>query len=128
MYTGVDNQGDGGGMFSMFSSFFGGSGDKAAKKESTEPSLAGLEDVPRGVYMYGGVGCGKSLLMDTFFDCAPIDPAKKRRVHFHEFMLEVHQRMHRLRQDQPDIGDPLPYIAHDISTSSVLLCFDEFQV
>jgi cell division protein ZapE len=84
--------------------------------------------IPRGVYMYGGVGCGKSLLMDTFFEVAPLDPSRKRRVHFHEFMLEMHRRMHELRQANPDMGDPMPYIAYDISSATSLICFDEFQV
>ena len=78
--------------------------------------------------MYGGVGCGKSLLMDTFFDCSTVPEDRKRRVHFHEFMQELHQKMHRLQQEQPEHGDPLPYIAHEISSSTQLLCFDEFQV
>lgn len=132
MYTGVDNKesGGGGGMWSTFSSFFGGGGGGGgdATSASAEPSLNDLDDVPRGVYMHGGVGCGKSLLMDTFFDCAPLDPSRKRRIHFHEFMLEVHRRMHDLRQASPEIGDPVPYIAYDISTATNLICFDEFQV
>ena len=135
-YTGVDKGGAAGAGFSadgdMFAglrSLFGG-GDDAKKKDdpSAEPSLDGLEKVPLGVYMYGGVGVGKSLLMDTFFDVAPIDKGKKRRIHFHEFMLEVHRRMHELRQSNPDMGDPIPYIAYDISVVTQLLCFDEFQV
>ena len=131
MYTGVDNaeSNTGGGMWSALSSLFGsGSGQSTGSGGSTDPDLSGLEDVPRGVYMYGGVGCGKSLLMDMFFDGAPLDASRKRRVHFHEFMLEVHRRMHELRQASPDMGDPVPYVAYDIAATTSLLCFDEFQV
>ena len=96
--------GPGGGGF--FASLFGGGGSPSSggggggggSSAAADPSLDGVEDVPRGVYMYGGVGVGKSLLMDSFFDLAPIEPSRKRRVHFLEFMLEVHQRMHELRQ------------------------------
>mmetsp|Transcript_52444 Transcript_52444/g.154776 ORF Transcript_52444/g.154776 Transcript_52444/m.154776 type:complete len:285 (+) Transcript_52444:6-860(+) len=119
--------GDGGGLWSSLTSVFGGGGESASKK-ADDGKLPELSDVPVGVYMYGGVGVGKSLLMDTFFDCAPIAPEKKRRVHFHEFMLEVHRRMHVLRQTQPELGDPVPTLAYDISSSTQLLCFDEFQV
>ena len=134
MYTGVDNKsgggGGGGGFFSSITSFFGGGGSSGSGGGSGggDPELDGLEGVPRGVYMYGGVGCGKSLLMDTFFDCVPLEEGRKRRVHFHEFMLEVHRRMHELRQASPEMGDPMPYVAHDISSATTLLCFDEFQV
>ena len=132
MYTGVSNAdagGGGGGLWGAVASLFGGGGDGGAQKPSGgDPDLSGLEGVPLGVYMHGGVGCGKSLLMDTFFECAPLDEGSKRRVHFHEFMLEVHTRMHALRLAEPERGDPLPLIAHDISTATSLLCFDEFQV
>jgi len=93
-----------------------------------EPTLDGLEGVPVGLYMYGGVGVGKSLLMDTFFEVAPVEPSHKSRLHFHEFMLDVHKRMHELRQANPELGDPMPYIAYDIAATTQLLCFDEFQV
>uniref|UniRef100_A0A7S3AUH3 EF-hand domain-containing protein n=2 Tax=Haptolina ericina TaxID=156174 RepID=A0A7S3AUH3_9EUKA len=93
-----------------------------------DDKLKNLEGVPRGVYLFGGVGCGKTLLMDTFFDCAPLQHEEKRRVHFLEFMLEVHQRMHQLRQGHPEMGDPVPQVAFDIASSTKLLCFDEFQV
>lgn len=132
MYTGVDNKqasDDGGGLWSTLTSFLSGGsggGGSGGSSASADPLLCGLDDVPRGVYMYGGVGCGKSLLMDTFFDCVPLEAGRKRRVHFHEFMLEVHRRMHELRQSMP-YGDPLPYVAHDISSTTKLLCFDEFQ-
>ena len=118
----------------MFGSGGGGAGGGGGGSSSTA-SVTAREDaelaavsVPRGLYMYGGVGCGKSLLMDTFFDCSTVPEDRKRRVHFHEFMQELHQKMHRLQQEQPEHGDPLPYIAHEISSSTQLLCFDEFQV
>jgi predicted ATPase len=53
--------------------------------------------------------------------------SRKRRVHFHEFMLEVHNRMHALRTSAPDYGDLVPLLAHNIASATTLLCFDEFQ-
>lgn len=79
-------------------------------------------DIPRGVYLYGGVGRGKSFLMDTFFACVPYK--KKRRVHFHAFMQEIHQDLQRLKGEI----DPLSQVADGIAQSTRLLCFDEFHV
>jgi cell division protein ZapE len=79
---------------------------------------------PRGLYLYGAVGRGKSMLMDSFYESVPI--AKKRRVHFHQFMLEIHDRLHQLQNDHaPDI---LPRMARAIAAEAWLLCFDEFHV
>eukprot|EP00941_MAST-03F_sp_MAST-3F-sp1_P001968 g1968.t1 len=83
------------------------------------------KDMPLGVYIHGGVGCGKTMLMDMFYKDAPCE--KKRRVHFHAFMLEVHNRMHELRK-RGESGDPIPRIVKEISDECILLCFDEFQV
>ena len=82
------------------------------------------EPAPQGLYIFGPVGRGKSMLMDLFFETAPI--AAKRRVHFHEFMLEMHQSMHEWRQTNE--GDPIPALATRVAETSWLLCFDEFQV
>jgi len=79
----------------------------------------------KGVYLWGGVGRGKSMLMDMFFECLP-DSMAKRRVHFHEFMIETHDFLHKARQD----GDPeaaLLKFAKTIAATKVL-CFDEFHV
>ena len=91
--------------------------------------------VPKGIYLYGGVGRGKSMLMDLFYSVAPV--AAKQRIHFHEFMLDVHARLKdwhdtAARQRKPRNGgageDPIPHIAKQISMQTTLLCFDELQV
>lgn len=85
---------------------------------------------PKGFYLYGGVGRGKSMVMDMFFAAAPV--AKKRRVHFHAFMLEVHDFLHELRTtrkgEQDRIDGDLIAVADHIAAQATLLCFDEFQV
>jgi cell division protein ZapE len=80
--------------------------------------------VPRGLYMWGGVGRGKSMLMDLFYECADVTP--KRRVHFHEFMLEVHDRLRRERVKEK--GDPILPVAEALAGEAKLLCFDEMVV
>ncbi len=82
-------------------------------------------DKCRNVYIYGKVGRGKSMLMDLFFDACPIK--KKRRVHFHVFLLEVHQFRHQWRQKETT-GDMIQALAKHIRDSASVLCFDEFQV
>jgi cell division protein ZapE len=79
---------------------------------------------PKGLYLFGGVGRGKSMLMDLFFAAAPL--AHKRRVHFHSFMLDVHDRIERERRTRT--SEPLLRVAADLAAEATLLCFDEFQV
>ncbi len=84
------------------------------------------ETPPKGLYLYGGVGRGKSMLMDLFFDKMPMKA--KRRVHFHAFMQDTHARIHAVRQRADQTGDPMPRVAREIAGEATLLCFDEFQV
>ena len=77
---------------------------------------------PRGLYFYGGVGRGKSFLMDVFYGCLPY--RRKRRVHFHAFMAEVHQRMAAHKSE----ANPLQAVAAEIAAEVRVLCFDEFHV
>jgi cell division protein ZapE len=82
------------------------------------------QEGPAGVYLWGGVGRGKSMLMDLAFEHIDIHP--KRRVHFDEFMLETHARLRKARESEE--GDPLEPVAEQIADEARLLCFDEMQV
>lgn len=79
----------------------------------------------KGLYIWGDVGRGKTLLMDMFFEEAAV--AKKRRAHFNRFMMDVHAGIHAERQ-KPGSSDPIPVVARAIAEEARLLCFDEFQV
>ncbi len=84
--------------------------------------LINRPEVPRGVYMWGGVGRGKSFLMDSFYSVVPV--VRKTRVHFHEFMHGVHRQLDNLK----GIADPLDEVARRIAKKYRLICFDEFHV
>jgi len=84
----------------------------------------GGNEAPMGLYLCGPVGRGKSMLMDLFFRSVP--GARKRRVHFHAFMLEVHDRIERERRTSTE--KLIVKVAGDLASEAALLCFDEFQV
>lgn len=92
------------------------------KMESILVRLLARKRVVKGLYLWGGVGRGKSFLMDSFFNCAPTQ--RKRRIHFHRFMQEVHQRMNALSGQ----AEPLAGVARDIAKDTRLLCLDEFHI
>jgi cell division protein ZapE len=90
--------------------------NNALKRLLVKPPL------PRGVYLWGGVGRGKSFLMDSFYLCVPL--VRKRRVHFHHFMREIHRELDEVRGTE----DPLAEVAERTQKRYRLLCFDEFHV
>jgi cell division protein ZapE len=83
-------------------------------------------DYPHGLYLVGEVGRGKSMLMDLFFAAA--DVGRKRRIHFHQFMQDVHARIFAWKRRNPQTDDPIPPLADGLAAEAALLCFDEFQV
>ncbi|KAE8154838.1 AFG1-like ATPase-domain-containing protein [Aspergillus avenaceus] len=103
-------------------SFLGSLFGRAKKQELTIP-----ENLPKGLYMYGDVGCGKTMLMDLFYDTLPENITSKSRIHFHNFMQDVHRRVHVVKMRFGNDFDALPLVAADIAEQSSVLCFDEFQ-
>lgn len=93
-------------------------------------------DFPKGLYIHGAVGGGKTMLMDLFHDTVPTN--RKQRVHFNSFMLNIHRRIHALKDSFVHLSgnknarannyDPIPPVASSIAKESWLICFDEFQV
>lgn len=92
------------------------------KRSNAFKKLVNRPDVPRGVYMHGGVGRGKSFLMDCFYNAVPLK--RKTRLHFHEFMREVHREL----RDLQGIVNPLDELGKRIAKRYRLICFDEFHV
>ncbi len=92
----------------------------------TKKKLFQKQTLPKGVYMHGGVGRGKSMVMDLFFAHLPVQ-VKKRRVHFHSFMIETHDWLHAKR-DGKAVDNLLPAYAKHVANDSKVLCFDEFHV
>jgi cell division protein ZapE len=93
-----------------------------SRRSSGFKRLINRPDVPRGVYLWGGVGRGKSFLMDSFYLVVPV--VRKTRLHFHEFMREVHRQLDELK----GVADPLDEVARRIARKYRLICFDEFHV
>jgi len=92
------------------------------KRSNALKKLINRPDIPRGVYMYGGVGRGKSFLMDCFYNAVPL--RRKTRLHFHEFMREVHRELASLQ----GIVNPLDELGRRMAKRYRLICFDEFHV
>ncbi|KAK2179498.1 hypothetical protein NP493_484g00031 [Ridgeia piscesae] len=117
--------------WNIFSKLFSSS---SKKQEDSAKKLC--PTAPNGLYLYGSVGCGKTMLMDLFYSTCTLKK-RKRRVHFHSFMLDIHKRIHLVKQNMPKRDnsvsqmqsyDPIQPVAEEISAETWLLCFDEFQV
>lgn len=105
---------------SFFSSLFG-------KKREKRVGPMIPDSLPKGLYMYGDVGSGKTMLMDLFYDTLPANITSKTRIHFHNFMQDVHKRLHKVKMEHGSDFDAVPFVAADIAEKATVLCFDEFQ-
>lgn len=106
---------------SLFSSIF----SSAKPARSALPPIP--KSLPKGLYMYGDVGSGKTMLMDLFYETLPANITRKTRIHFHAFMQGVHKDLHKMKIQHGNDIDAIPFVAAGIAERSAVLCFDEFQ-
>ncbi|WBW71178.1 AFG1 family mitochondrial ATPase/chaperone Afg1 [Schizosaccharomyces osmophilus] len=95
---------------------------------SFKPSSFIAPQIPRGIYLYGDVGCGKTALMDLFYTNLPSNVTRSKRIHFHAFMLHIHQSAHQLKQVYGYGVDTIEYLSAQLASKCTVLCFDELQV
>lgn len=105
---------------SFFGSFLGGGSESSLQMKPRS-------DLPKGLYMYGDVGSGKTMLMDLFYDTLPKNLTHKTRIHFHNFMQDVHKELHKMKMRYGNDIDCIPFVAATIAEQASVLCFDEFQ-
>lgn len=106
---------------SFFDSLFG----RSSKSSSHATHIP--DNLPKGLYMYGDVGCGKTMLMDLFYDTLPPNIKSKTRIHFNNFMQDVHRRLHAVKMQHGIDFDGVPFVGAEIAEQASVLCFDEFQ-
>ncbi|KAK3841102.1 MAG: AFG1-like ATPase-domain-containing protein [Linnemannia gamsii] len=111
------------GLFAKMSSMFNKKEEERLAKEAEEARIAAI---PKGLYLYGSVGTGKTMLMDLFYNT--LGRSDKKRIHFHNFMLQLHGRLHQLKMTTHQHQDPMPFLADSLAMESRVLCLDEFQV
>lgn len=105
---------------SLFASLFG--------REPPSPLKTQVPDnLPKGMYLYGDVGSGKTMLMDMFYNTLPAHITSKTRIHFHHFMQDVHRRLHKVKMSYGADFDAIPFVGAEIAQVASVLCFDEFQ-
>ncbi|KAF2763088.1 hypothetical protein EJ05DRAFT_472029 [Pseudovirgaria hyperparasitica] len=105
----------------LFGSLFGA----PKKSQKTGPPIP--SDMPKGLYMYGDVGSGKTMLMDLFYETLPPNIKAKNRIHFHNFMQDVHKQLHKMKMQHGNDFDAIPFVAASFAERATVLCFDEFQ-
>lgn len=115
----------------LFSGLFGAKPAPKAKAKAAKAPLLKPKDGQKGLYLWGGTGTGKTFMMDIFHDKIPIE--KKKRIHFHEWMIDVHDRLHKKQKGSSaktdkSADDLVEQVATDMIKEAWLLCFDEFQV
>ncbi|KAF2124991.1 hypothetical protein P153DRAFT_300548 [Dothidotthia symphoricarpi CBS 119687] len=107
---------------SFFASLF------SSSENTTTTSIPPIPDsLIKGMYMYGDVGSGKTMMMDLFYDTLPPNITRKTRIHFHAFMQSVHKDLHKMKMAHGNDIDGIPFVAARLAERSAVLCFDEFQ-
>lgn len=118
-------------LFNKVKSLINNNSDQADKLKGSELHIG--DQIPRGIYLFGDVGCGKTMLMDLVYNTIP-PHLTKRRIHFHQFMQDVHKRSHEILKEYHERSgtdgdiDTVPILANEIAHQGRVLCFDEFQV